>query len=65
MVKSEGGLKTYFSIVTSLSKTSTDVINALKGKTFDTVKADTVYVLNEREYTIGSSDSGDSGDSGS
>jgi hypothetical protein len=60
MIKSEGGLKTYFSIVTSLGKSSTDVINALKGKTFDTVKADTVYVLNEREYTIASSDNGDS-----
>jgi len=59
MIKNEAGLKTYFNIVTSQSKSSTDVINALKGKTFDTVKADVVYVLNERDYTIAGADAGD------
>jgi hypothetical protein len=60
MIKNEGGLKTYFNIVTSQSKTSTDVINALKGKTFDTVKADVVYVLNERDYIIADTSGGGS-----
>ena len=64
MVKNESGLKTYFNIVTSQSKTSTDVINALKGKTFNTVKADTVYVLNERDYTIAGGAAGEGGGEG-
>ena len=52
MVKDDTDLKTYFNIVTPVSKTSSDVISALQGKTFNGVKADVVYVLNEREVTF-------------
>ena len=61
MIKNDAGAKTYFSIVTKLGKSSKDVINALKGKTFNTVKADVVYVLNEREYKFAKKDNSNSG----
>jgi hypothetical protein len=62
MLKDEESHKsTYLTIVVPKTKNSSDIRNALLGKTFNTVKADKVIVLNEREYTIASSDSGDSG----
>ena len=59
MIKNENDVKTYLSFVSPLNKNSNDVISALKGKTFDTVKAEVVYVLNERDYTIAGADAGD------
>jgi len=64
MVKNEAGLKTYLSFATPLGKTSDDVINALVGKTFNSVKADRVIVINSRSVTFASSDSGSGGGSG-
>ena len=63
MIKNSSDLKTYLSFVAPLSKNSNDIINALKGKTFNDVKADRVVIINSRTVNLASSD--DSGDSGS
>ena len=66
MIKDETTHKsTYLNLVVGLGKTSTDIRNALLGKTFNGVKADKVIVLNERDYSVASSDSGGSGSGGS
>ena len=55
MLKSEEtGIKTYLNLVVPLSKNEHDIQEALKGKTFNGVKADIVYVFSEREYKIDS-----------
>ena len=62
MLKDETTHKsTYLNIVVGLGKTSTDIRNALLGKTFNGVKADKVIVLNERDYSVASSGSSGSG----
>ena len=55
--------KTYLSFYAKSNKADSDVISALKGKTFNGVKADTVIILNARKVVYSSSD--DSGDTGS
>lgn len=53
MIKDETTYKsTYLTIVVPISKSSTEIRNALIGKTFNGVKADRVIVLNEREVGI-------------
>jgi len=52
-------LSTYLNVVVPQGKSSTDIRNALLGKTFNGVKADRVIVLNERKYTIAGADAGD------
>ena len=52
MVKNDADLKTYLSFVAPLSKSSNDIITALKGKTFNGVKADNVVVINSRTVNI-------------
>jgi hypothetical protein len=60
MIKNENDVKTYLSFVSPLNKDSNDVISALKGKTFNGVKADEVVIINSRTIQLASSDSGDS-----
>jgi len=55
--------KTYLSFYAKSNKTTNDVISALKGKTFNGVKADTVIILKARKVVYSTSD--DSSDSGS
>lgn len=43
---------TYLNIVVGQGKTSSDIRNALTGKTFNGVKADRVIVLNEIKYSV-------------
>ena len=62
MIKDETTHKsTYLNLVVGLGKESSDIRSALLGKTFNGVKADKVIVLNEREYSLASSDSGSGG----
>jgi len=61
MIKDENDLKTYLTFAAPLNKTSDDIIEALKGKTFNDVKADKVVVINSRTINLASNDSGDSG----
>ncbi len=61
----ESHKKTYLHFFTSTAKTEKDVREALLGKTFNGVKADTIVVIKARDYSYGSSTSDDSGDSGS
>jgi len=63
MVKDVNDLKTYLTFATSLNKSGDDIISALKGKTFNNVKADEVVIINSRSVNLASSS--DSGDSGS
>jgi len=63
MIKNTNDLKTYLTFAAPLNKSSNDIISALKGKTFNNVKADEVVIINSR--TINLSSSSDSGDSGS
>jgi hypothetical protein len=46
--------KTYLTFYAPISKTSDDVKNALTGKTFNGVKADTIVVITARKYSFGS-----------
>jgi len=55
--------KVYLHFFTSTAKTGKDIREALLGKTFDGVKADTIIVINARDYSYSSSSSDDSGDS--
>jgi hypothetical protein len=59
MIKNDADLKTYLSFVAPLSKNSNDVINALKGKIFNSVKADNVVVINSRTVNLVTADAGD------
>jgi len=52
--------KTYLSFYAKSNKTTNDVISALKGKTFNGVKADTVIILKARKIVFSTDDSGDS-----
>jgi len=50
----ESGDKTYFNLVVPLKKSASDIQEALKGKTFNGVKADIVYVFGEVLHKIDS-----------
>ncbi|NPA44156.1 MAG: hypothetical protein GXO49_01340 [Chlorobi bacterium] len=55
--------KTYLTFFAPLSKSSKDIKEALTGKTFNGVKADTIVVLHSRKYQFASNDSSDDGSS--
>jgi len=58
MIKNtETDVKTYLSFVAPLGKSSNDIINALKGKTFNNVEAKEVVILNSRTVNLSSSES--------
>ena len=63
MIKNDADLKTYLTFVAPLGKSSNDIITALKGKTFNGVKADNVIVINSRTVNIAGSDDSGSGSS--
>ena len=60
MIKNSNDLKTYLTFASPLDKSSGDIISALKGKTFNNVKADEVVIINSRTINL-ANDSGDSG----
>lgn len=63
MIKSsETDTKTYLTFATPLNKTSKDIISALKGKTYNDVKADEVVVINARavQFSSGSDNNSNS-----
>jgi hypothetical protein len=49
--------KTYLTFYAPLSKSENDIRDALLGKTFNGVKADTIVVITARKYSFGNSDS--------
>jgi len=67
MVKdTDTDVKTYLTFYAPLSKSSDDIINTLKGKTFNNVKAKEIVILNSRTINLATDDSSsDSSDSSS